>query len=216
MTTLEVKSGYGLDAEQELHQLELLERSRAITPIGLVISFLGAHVVPAGVDADAYTDEVLAMLARGARAGHRGVSRHHRASAGCSRPRRRSTHVRALRASWASRPGPTPTRGRAREGWETAVAGGAISAEHLTYTPDEEIREVGETDTIAVLLPQAELVYMTDRRANARLFIDHGRAGGGRHRLLLVDPRHVADLHDRAGRAVVSDHRRPRRSSARR
>ena len=29
-----------------------------------------------------------------------------------------------------------------------------------------------QTDTVAVLLPQAELIYMTDRRANARLFID--------------------------------------------
>jgi hypothetical protein len=48
----------------------------------------------------------------------------------------------------------------------------AASAEHLTYTPDDEIRAVGGTDTVAVLLPQAELIYMTDRRANARLFID--------------------------------------------
>ncbi|MBV9805439.1 MAG: amidohydrolase family protein [Solirubrobacterales bacterium] len=49
-----------------------------------------------------------------------------------------------------------------------------MSAEHLTYTPDEEIRSVGATDTIAVLLPQAELIYLTDRRAHARAFIDAG------------------------------------------
>jgi imidazolonepropionase len=54
------------------------------------------------------------------------------------------------------------------------VAGGAVSAEHLTYTPDEEIRSVGATDTVAVLLPQAELIYMTDRRASARTFIEVG------------------------------------------
>ena len=60
------------------------------------------------------------------------------------------------------------------QGWEIAVAGGALSAEHLTYTPDEEIGATGPTDTVAVLLPQAELIYMTDRRANARLFIDTG------------------------------------------
>ncbi len=47
-----------------------------------------------------------------------------------------------------------------------------MSAEHLTYTPDAEILAVGTTDTVAVLLPVAELIYMTDRRANARLFID--------------------------------------------
>ena len=37
----------------------------------------------------------------------------------------------------------------------------------------DEIRAVGATDTIAVLLPQAELIYLTDRRAHARLFIEH-------------------------------------------
>ena len=58
-------------------------------------------------------------------------------------------------------------------GWHTAVEGRAVSAEHLTYTPDDEIRGVGRTDTIAVVLPMAELVYMTSRRANARLFIEH-------------------------------------------
>ena len=45
------KSGYGLaEVEQELRQLELLRRSREATPMGLVISFLGAHVVPAAAD----------------------------------------------------------------------------------------------------------------------------------------------------------------------
>ena len=48
-----------------------------------------------------------------------------------------------------------------------------MSAEHLTYTSDDEIREVGRTDTVAVVLPMAELIYMTNRRANARLFIEH-------------------------------------------
>jgi imidazolonepropionase len=62
VTTLEVKSGYGLTAETELHQLKLLAESRSHTPLQLMISFLGAHVVPAGSDAEAYTGDVLAML----------------------------------------------------------------------------------------------------------------------------------------------------------
>ncbi len=172
VTTLEVKSGYGLEVEQELRQLELLQRSRAATPIGLVITFLGAHVVPAGQDAEAYTDEVLAMLARVLEQGiaefhditvERGLFTPAQALKLFGRSRELGIPARAHSDAWAS-----------SEGWKTAVQGGAISAEHLTYTPDEEIREVGEIDTIAVLLPQAELVYMTDRRANARLFIDQG------------------------------------------
>lgn len=171
-TTLEVKSGYGLTAETELRQLELLERSRARTPLQLVISFLGAHVVPDGLDADAYTDLVAEMLenvvAQGIAAFHditceRGLFTPAQAGRLFERSRALGIPARAHADAWA------PSRG-----WATAVAGGAVSAEHLTYTPDEEIREVGATDTVAVLLPQAELVYMTDRRANARLLIEQG------------------------------------------
>jgi imidazolonepropionase len=171
VTTLEVKSGYGLEREEELRQLGILDRSRTHTPMGLVISFLGAHVVPAGHDADAYTDEVLEMLPRVI---EQGIARFHDIT--CERGL--FTPAQALRLFERSREAGIPTKAHAdawaaSAGWRTAVAGGAVSAEHLTYTPDEEIREVGQTDTIAVLLPQAELVYMTDRRANARLLIEH-------------------------------------------
>jgi imidazolonepropionase len=172
VTTLEVKSGYGLTAETELHQLKLLASSRSLTPLNLFISFLGAHVVPAERDAEAYTDDVLAMLETVV---SQGLADFHDVTceAGLFTP---AQALRLLRRS-AELGIPTRTHADAwagSRGWKTAVAGDALSAEHLTYTPDEEIRAVGQTDTVAVLLPQAELVYMTDRRANARLFIDTG------------------------------------------
>jgi len=169
-TTLEVKSGYGLTPAHELRQLELLDRSRALTPLSLVISFLGAHVVPAGIEADAYVSELLELLpsviGQGLCAFHditceQGVFTPAQAGRLFERSRELELATKAHADAWAG-----------SGGWSTAVAGGAVSAEHLTYTPDEEIREAPETDTIAVLLPQAELVYMTDRRANARLFIE--------------------------------------------
>lgn len=171
-TTLEVKSGYGLTAETELRQLELLERSRSRTPLSLVISFLGAHVVPDGLDAELYTDRVAEMLdavvAQGIAEFHDvtcelGLFTPAQAGRLFERSRTLGIPARAHADAWA-----------ASRGWATAVAGGAVSAEHLTHTPDDEIREVGTTDTVAVLLPQAELVYMTDRRANARLLIELG------------------------------------------
>ncbi|MGH2894890.1 MAG: imidazolonepropionase [Solirubrobacteraceae bacterium] len=172
VTTLEVKSGYGLTAETELHQLELLARSRTLTPLNLFISFLGAHVVPAGMEVEAYTADVLVMLeqvvANGLADFHDVTCEHglftpEQALRMLKRSHELGIATRTHSDAWAS-----------SQGWETAVAGGAVSAEHLTYTPDEEICAVGQTDTVAVLLPQAELVYMTDRRANARLFIDTG------------------------------------------
>ena len=88
------------------------------------------------------------------------------------------TSEQALRLMRRSREVGLPVRVHAdawapSRGWATAVEGGAVSAEHLTYTPGDEIREVGRTDTIAVILPMAELVYMTSERAKARMFIDH-------------------------------------------
>jgi imidazolonepropionase len=59
------------------------------------------------------------------------------------------------------------------QGWPVAAESGALTADHLTFTTDEEIRAVGRTDTIAVLVPVAELVYLSPRRANARLLIEH-------------------------------------------
>jgi imidazolonepropionase len=172
VTTLEVKSGYGLTAETELHQLKLLARSRSLTPLNLFISFLGAHVVPAGMGAEAYTADVLAMLEQVVADGladfhdvtcEAGLFTPEQARRMLQRSDALGIATRTHSDAWAS-----------SKGWETAVAAGALSAEHLTYTPDAEIRAVGQTDTVAVLLPQAELVYMTDRRANARLFIDTG------------------------------------------
>ena len=172
VTTLEVKSGYGLTLDSELRQLDLLDESRTLTPLGLVVSFLGAHVVPADRDAETYTAEVLDMLPnvldQGIAAFHditceRGLFTPAQARRLFDRSRELGIHTKAHADAWA-----------ASNGWSTAVDGGAVSAEHLTYTPDEEIRGVGETETVAVLLPQAELIYMTDRRAGARLLIDLG------------------------------------------
>ncbi|MBT7868749.1 MAG: imidazolonepropionase, partial [Actinobacteria bacterium] len=65
VTTVEVKSGYGLTIEHELHHLELLNSAAQDTPLRTVITFLGAHVVPRDLEVpegvtptDYYTDLV--------------------------------------------------------------------------------------------------------------------------------------------------------------
>ena len=176
VTTLEVKSGYGLTVAEELRQLELLGASRTLTAMELVVTFLGAHVVPQDLEASSaeergvrYTaliDEVMLPAAVA-----QGIAEFHDVTV----EQGYFTPEQALRLMRLS---PLPVRVHAdawnsSQGWQTAVSGGAVSAEHLTYTPDDEIRAVGRTDTVAVILPIAELIYMTSRRANARLLIEH-------------------------------------------
>jgi len=176
VTTAEVKSGYGLTVDYELHQLELLQQARTLTPMELVVTFLGAHVVPRDLDAangdpaQAYTDLVGgpmtdAVIAQGIAqfqdvTVEDGLFTPDQALAIMARSHELGLTTRVHADAW-----------KPSLGWQTAVQGGAISAEHLTYTPDAEIDAVGRTDTVAVLLPVAELIYMTDRRANANRFI---------------------------------------------
>jgi imidazolonepropionase len=60
VTTLEIKSGYGLDVETELKMLRVARVIGRIRPLSVVTSFLGAHAIPADYKgrADAYLDEV--------------------------------------------------------------------------------------------------------------------------------------------------------------
>ena len=181
VTTLEVKSGYGLTVDQELRQLGLLQKARALTPMQLAITFLGAHVVPHDLDgaierpaddrAERYTDLIegdmmSAVVAQGLAqfqdvTVEQGYFTPEQALRLMRRSRQLGLPVRVHADAWAP-----------SQGWRTAVEGGAVSAEHLTFTPAAEIREVGRTDTIAVVLPIAELIYMTSQRADARLFIE--------------------------------------------
>ena len=177
VTTLEVKSGYGLTVAEELRELRLLEESRDHTPLQLVVTFLGAHVVPRDIEgnghpSDAYTDlianEMLPAVA------DQQIAQFHDVTVedGHFTPSQARRLIDAGRAVGLE-PRVHADAWKQSKGWATAADANAVSAEHLTYTPDDEIRDVGRTDTIAVLLPIAELVYMTDRRANARAFINN-------------------------------------------
>jgi imidazolonepropionase len=60
VTTLEIKSGYGLDNDTELNMLRAVRRIAAERPVEVKSTFLGAHAVPADYKdrADAYIDDV--------------------------------------------------------------------------------------------------------------------------------------------------------------
>ena len=149
VTTLEVKSGYGLTVSEELRQLELLQcRAKLSTPMHLAITFLGAHVVPRDLDGDVssvpeeraerYTnliaEEMLPAVVQQGIAQFQDVT----VEQGYFTPQQ------ALRLMRRSRELGLPVRVHAdawapSQGWRTAVEGGAVSAEHLTYTSADEI-----------------------------------------------------------------------------
>jgi len=66
-TTIEAKSGYGLTVDDELKILRVIQRLNKEMPLEIVSTFLGAHAVPRGMDADEYIalviDEMLPQVA---------------------------------------------------------------------------------------------------------------------------------------------------------
>jgi len=171
VTTLEVKSGYGLTTHDELRMLRLLADSSDRTPIDLVITFLGAHTVPPGGTPEEFSNLVAqemlpAVVEQGIAEFHDLVCENGEFEAGL-----------AAQLLGRSRELGMPTRVHAdassrSEGWRTAVDGGATTADHLTYTAVEDVRAVGETTTIAVLLPVAEQIYLDTQTAPARALIE--------------------------------------------
>ena len=58
-TTVEVKSGYGLNTETELKMLAAIARADDEHPVDVVPTFMGAHAIPEGADADEYVNTVI-------------------------------------------------------------------------------------------------------------------------------------------------------------
>src|SRR2546430_8804385 len=67
-TTIEVKSGYGLEPEEELRQLRLLARAKAEAPIDIAVTYLAAHALPAP-----FTDDRKRFIREATKALERGV-----------------------------------------------------------------------------------------------------------------------------------------------
>jgi imidazolonepropionase len=174
ITTVECKSGYGLDRGNELKQLEVYRALDAAQPIDLVPTFLGAHVIPPEYDDDrqGYIDLLTqSMIPEVAERGlaefcdafvERGAYTIDEARAVFEAARTAGLGIR-LHADQLSKGG----------GAELAASFGAVSAEHLEYVSEAGIRALADSGTVAVSLPLASL-YLREPYLPARRMLDAG------------------------------------------
>lgn len=165
-TTLEVKSGYGLDVEHEALSC------RIAAELTDEVTFLGAHVVPRELEHDraAYLDLVRGpMLAA--------CAPHARwADAFCEQGAFDADECRAVLVAAAARGlglrvhanqlGPGP-------GVQLAVDLGAASADHCTHLSPADVAALAGSGTVATLLPGAEFSTRTPY-PDARALLDAG------------------------------------------
>ena len=155
VTTVEIKSGYGLDPDTEMRMLRAARRLGRERDIDVVTSFLGAHALPpeAGGDKERYVDEVCAIIpaiARGQLADA--------VDAFCETIA--FSPEQTARVFTAARAAGLPVKLHADQltnlhGAKLAAQHGALSADHLEYTDEDGVAAMAHAGTVAVLLPGA-------------------------------------------------------------
>lgn len=155
-TTVEVKSGYGLDRVTELRMLRAARRLGAARPVSIMTTFLGAHTLPpefAG-DADGYVallcDEILPDIAA--------LGLADAVDAFCEGIGFTPAQTERLFVA-AARHG-LPVKLHADQlsnlhGAALAARHGALSADHLEYLDDAGVAAMAASGTVATLLPGA-------------------------------------------------------------
>ncbi|AMY03518.1 imidazolonepropionase [Mesorhizobium ciceri] len=175
VTTVEVKSGYGLDLENEKKSLRAARQLGNQRPVTIRTTFLGAHALPpeAKGDKDAFIDlvakEILpAVAAEGLADAVDGFCEGIAFS-----PEQMARVFDAAKAAGL------PVKLHADQlsnlhGAELAARYGALSADHLEYTDEAGAAAMAKAGTVATILPGAYYFIRETKKPPIGLFRQHG------------------------------------------
>lgn len=174
VTTIEIKSGYGLEAETEAKQLRAARRLGELRPVSVTTTFLGAHALPpeANGDKEAYIasicTEMLPMIARGGIADAvdafmEGIAFNGMQTARVFEVAKRLGLPLKLHADQLSNLG----------GARLAASYGALSADHLEYTDEDGAVAMARAGTVATLLPGAFYFIRETQKPPVQLLRKH-------------------------------------------
>jgi len=175
VTTIEIKSGYGLDTASELKMLRVARRLGTEAPVSVATSFLGAHALPpeyAGRQS-AYVDLVCAeMLPAVARSGLADAVDAFCETIGFTpdETARIFTAAAALGLKVKLHADQLSDLG----GAGLAARFGALSVDHLEYTSLDSVRAMAAAGTVAVLLPGANYFLRERQMPPVAAFRDAG------------------------------------------
>ncbi len=176
VTTVEAKSGYGLNWETEKRQMEVVRKLDQDLPVDLVSTFMAAHVIPPEYkeNSDPLIDQIIEMLPR--------VKEEHLAEFvdifcekgvySAAQSKRLLEAAKALGFKLRIHADEIESIG----GSAVAAEVGAVSAEHLMMITDEDIQKLADAHVIGNLLPATTFSLIEDTYAPARKMMDAGMA----------------------------------------
>ncbi len=155
VTTIEIKSGYGLDLASEAKMLRVARRVGEVLPVQVATTFLGAHALPpeyAG-NADGYVDAVCAMIPALVDEGLVDA-----VDAFCERIG--FSNAQTARVFDAARAYGLPVKLHAeqlsdQQGAQLVARCHGLSADHLEHLSEAGVASMAASGTVAVLLPGA-------------------------------------------------------------
>ncbi|CAH0295122.1 Imidazolonepropionase [Peribacillus simplex] len=176
VTTVEGKSGYGMNLETELKQLRVMKKLQEEHPIDLVPTFMGAHAVPKDYKGreDEFVDhlinDMLPIVSEEKLAEFNDVF----CEKGVFTPEQSERILKAGK-KYGLIPKIHADEIEPYGGAELAAKIGAISAEHLLKASEVGIQAMAKSGTIACLLP-ATALYLREDAAPGRRMVDEGVA----------------------------------------
>jgi imidazolonepropionase len=175
ITTMESKSGAGLDLETELRCLRISRELGRMLPVTVVTTFLGAHGVAPEYRGrpDAYIDHLCAVVLPAAVA--EGLV--DQVDGFCDPTG--FTHAQITRLFEAARAHGLPVKLHAEQYRDYRAADlvaqfRGLSADHLEFAGEPTIRAMAEADTVATLLPGAHWTMAETQRPPVAVFRRHG------------------------------------------
>jgi imidazolonepropionase len=174
-TTVEIKSGYGLDTETELKMLKVINRLRKETPLDIVSTFLGAHEVPDEFRADRegyvrlLVEEMIPAVAKSGLAEFADIFTEQHVF-DIEQSRRILTAAREAGFKLKLHADEIVSLG----GAELAAEMEAASADHLGAISRKGIRTLAGSDTVAVLLPGTTFFINLEKYAPADKLMEAG------------------------------------------
>lgn len=175
VTTVEIKSGYGLDWETELKMLRVAKRIGEALPLTVKPTFLGAHTVPKEYkgDAQAYVDLVCQEMMPQVKEGHLADAVDvFCESIAFDLPQTEQVFKTAQALSL-----PVKCHGEQLSCSESATLAAkyqALSVDHLEYASEQGIAALAASGTVAVLLPGAFYCLRESRLPPIDLIRQHG------------------------------------------
>lgn len=169
---IEIKSGYGLNLDDELKMLRVIQRMKQNTNAKIVSTFLGAHAVARGMSQDEYVkliiNEMIPEVGRQRLADFVDVF----CDRGFFTPKETARILEAA-ATWGMRPKIHADELASSGGVEVGVKHGALSVDHLESMTEEEINILRDTDTMPTVLPGTSF-FLNMPYGKARKMIDAG------------------------------------------